>query len=327
MIEHLEQRENMALPDAVAALSSLPGAPHSLLIDIDGDIAREWSTTKIVTTPPYAGTVDDMMELFAIVSEDYSPFAINVTFNEALAGVRPMRVVVGGDGSWWFGALGVAKYREYQSTATQPAAFVFAEHAGNHPRAVADAVSHEAGHAFGLLHTIDANGNPATGDARLSPIMGFNTGSDRATWSTGIDDNGLYQDDVQVLGSVLGFRPDDAPDLWATPIVVSGHVSGIVNSVMDRDQYSFYASGPTRITLELPPHNNLSAGLELRTTGASLLKRLDAVVDSTTIERTLAPGWYRLTIGTSPREAGNLGRYGITIESGEAVATLLEKKR
>src|SRR5262249_12715520 len=123
-------------------------------------------------------TDDELSAIYYIwkhAAEDFSPFNINVTT------VRPAKigyptsieVLIGGDGAW-FGNPGYIA-----GLGGGNAAVVFSEAMGNAVREMAEVVSHEAGHAFGLFHqsSFDANGNlvatyyegPGDGTA---PIMG-----------------------------------------------------------------------------------------------------------------------------------------------------------
>src|SRR5262249_41757939 len=141
---------------------------------------------------------------------------------------------------------------------------------------VANTVSHEAGHAFGLLHhhLLNADGTLQNeydpGSGNWSPIMGDSMNLDpkggvgpvtRHTWSIGMTgevgtysqstvfgnipiatyDDRQIEVDSNVLGAVLGFRADDFGDdiANATPLNMSGG-EGAVNGIVGLRQFDVF---------------------------------------------------------------------------------------
>lgn len=316
-LETLEKRAQLA-----AEFASLPGAPWTILVDLDGAENVRFDSGRVFDIPAYGGTEADVDRIMALVSEDWAPFNVNVTNSPALASGRTLRVCVGGY-SQYYGVGGVAVLGTMLESHYPDVAFVFSAAQGEDPRAVGDRISHEAGHAFGLLHqslwvsgTLVNDYRSAVAPYALAPIMGGMDSRDRATWSAGLNDNGVWQDDVAKLGSVLGFRPDEP-----TTTIVSGF-SGLLNGPIDRDVFKVFCRGVTRVSLSLPRDHNAVAAIELRSAS-----NVRIGFDSSVLVRNLPAGWYTITVGGWASDVGNMGRYAVSIESEETAAVLLGEKR
>src|SRR5262245_12627104 len=163
----------------IPPLSSLPGAPVSLNLDFDGhpQAGNVIGGVDHVDTPPFnvVGTPKDdndpsrfskkeqdvIRAVWAIVAEDFAPFNINVTTVEPTDATRNLRVAIGGDGLWYKGgeAGGASEIGSFTNNAPN-IAYVFPVIKPGLPGAgttakifwIGNAVSHEAGHSFGLLH-------------------------------------------------------------------------------------------------------------------------------------------------------------------------------
>lgn len=240
----------------IPALNSLPGAPVSLFLDFDGHLqsGNVIGGKEFVETPVFnvVGTPKDdndpcsfskheqdvIRAVWAIVAEDYAPFNINVTTVEPTDATRNLRIAIGGDGLWYKGgeAGGTSHINSFTDDAPN-VAYVFPVVKPGLPGAgttlsagwIGNAVSHEAGHSFGLRHQSLGAATPlgwikveeynssktATG-GRM--IMGALTDSDgkpfqeRFVWWRGTDPHGNIQDDMAVLARAengFGLRADD----------------------------------------------------------------------------------------------------------------------
>lgn len=170
--ESLEER--MLLSPNVFHLESDPGAPASLYLDFDGHFEASWGQGRYlnVTTPAYdlggnpgnfnANERAAIREIWERVSEDFAPFNINVTTNNPgnFADGISLCVAIGGQWNGWLGepAGGIG----YVGSFTDPNfintvySFVASDTGFNYTRSfIADTISHEAGHAFGLYHQSD----------------------------------------------------------------------------------------------------------------------------------------------------------------------------
>ena len=283
--------QQMGLP----MLDSLPGAPATIYLDFDGNFLNSWSTSgqtfTNVSTPVWdmdgnktnfnAAEQAVIKEVWARVAEDYAPFNINVStdYYGSFDNGKALQVAIGGDNNDWLhlNASGISSIGSFQDD--QPN-IVFAfdlvawAKAGvkdgegrsmNGPGALANTITHEAGHSFGLLHhsTYDAQRRLVDeydpGSSNWTPIMGNNLADDRTTWAFLPSDQGanLWQDDMAVIGGTtngFGFRGDDHGNTLATadPLVRQGTAysilnpltgKGIINQPNDKDFFKFTAPG------------------------------------------------------------------------------------
>jgi hypothetical protein len=196
--ERLEGRLVLSgdITGGIPPLSSLPGAPANLYLDFDGDIDPIG-----VLRPPFdfdhspglsAGERAVIREAWARVAEQFSPFNLNVTTVDPgvddIAG-RTLHVDIGG--TLGEGALGLAQLGTFTSGQHNR---VWVSNLDS-PLLLADVISHEAGHGFGLQHQsrFDANGNKTSeyrgvsGDVAL--VMGPIT-TKRVLWWTGPNSTG-----------------------------------------------------------------------------------------------------------------------------------------
>ncbi|MCA9264649.1 MAG: hypothetical protein KDA60_12400, partial [Planctomycetales bacterium] len=161
-------------------LHSNPGAAHTIYLDFNGHVTSgtSWNGSfnggADITTAAYdfdgntASFSDAELEriqyIWQRVSEDFSPFDVNVTTEaptlDALIKSGSgdtdwgVRVVIGGSSSDWYGASagGVAYYNSFNWNTDTPV-FVFEAQLGNGAeKYTAEAVSHEVGHSLGLAH-------------------------------------------------------------------------------------------------------------------------------------------------------------------------------
>src|SRR5262249_20765732 len=173
----------------------------------------------------------NITRIWRYVAEDFAPFNINVTTVQPanLGHGCTQKIDIGGDGSWLDVVAGGVSYIGSFTGTTPNLSFVFPANLGNgYPKYVGDASSHEAGHAFGLLHQsqYDSNGikiaeyytGPGDGTA---PIMGSSYYSDLSRWwvGTASDSATHIQDDMAIIANTtnnFGYRADDVGDTIAT---------------------------------------------------------------------------------------------------------------
>lgn len=270
--EHVEEPDGEPAPpiastegDDAFELHSRPGAPRTIYLDFDGH-----TVTGAGWTGPYTGgancyadsfTTDGDGSTFSVgeraiiksvwerVSEDYAPFAVDVTTEEPDAarlvrtnysdlefGTRALitsattvcsngktlyqSVCPGGCGGVAY--VGVFDYSEPWHSAYQPA-LVFSNALSNSAKNVAEATSHEVGHNLGLNHDGATTGCGTGGLSACSyyygqnmwaPIMGVGYNKPVVQWSKGdysIATN--TQDDLAVMQSYgLDLMNDDHGD-------------------------------------------------------------------------------------------------------------------
>jgi Ca2+-binding RTX toxin-like protein len=360
----------------VPALSSKPKATKKLYIDFDGDTTPQWTGVNFQpgTTPAFdangdpssfsSGEVDLMRQVWADVAEKYSPFDIDVTTvaPPSLADNVAFRIVVGGDGTWYnlnrapgtSIASGVAIIGGFVSPAYSNTGYVFSALVPAWPtnvQFVAETVAHEAGHGFGLSHIWGRNASNAwqeysPGDANTVPIMGLSNfaPAKRGTWVIGpIGTNGTapQQNDVQVLGTVIGYGAADNDDTQGTATLLTPDgtnvlaASGVINKVTDVDYYKFDArSGDLRIRLDaVTPRYMLDAIVELRNSAGTVLASASTNNNPSAelVQQNAAAGQYYVSVRSANRLPGDIGQYKLSasITNGRSltdVAGLLDGK-
>ncbi len=330
---------------SIPALNSLLGAAASVYLDFDGNYEPSWGSYGSVTTPVYDRDGDPSSfsdsELSAIeqiweqVSEDFSPFDLNVTTVEpsSFANGVAVRVSIGGDGAWTGGSYGGIAYVNSFTNSVVNTVFVFPDHLSNgNPKFVAEASSHETGHSFGLNHQSQYNSSgqklaeyytgPGNGTA---PIMGNSYSATRGLWwyGTSSEGPGVMQDDLATISRAqngFGYRPDDYGNTAATAAPIpslDGHLqaSGVITTISDLDYFAFDTdAGQVTLTLTLPAQNNLDARLELRNADGTLITS-DAPTDSfgAMIVADLQAGSYRVVVA-SQGNYGDIGQYTLTAD-------------
>ena len=219
----------------------------------------------------YSGLESDFIrEVFAIVAEDFAPFDVDVTTenpgedaitrsneDDDAYGTRALvtssdvalNAVCGGQCS------GVAILDAFdaarQHTALQPA-FVFSQtQSSQTPRPIAETISHEVGHNFGLRHDGKFGAEYYEGHGIWAPIMGFSDFVPVSQWS-----NGAYtgatssQDDVSVIaGNGAPRVPDEDGGTVGSAATSIPSGGAIIASRTDVDVFAVGScAGPLTIT-------------------------------------------------------------------------------
>ncbi len=347
LLDTIPAEQPAATSPVAAPLSSLPqlhsnaSASAKLFLDFDGHFESNWGGDLNVSTPAFSqdgdvnsftnGELAAIEEIWARVAEDYAPFNIDVTTVDPGNQANQVTAVIAIGGSYddWFGspAGGVAYVGGFYNGAPN-VGYVFENDLSGHPRYIAEASSHEAGHLFGLLHqslwsgsTLVEEYNP--GNANWAPIMGNSYSSARSTWHNGATDvsSSSFQNDVAVIANSnngFGQKSDDygntipfAADLPAVGTEVN--LAGIIERNADVDMWEFSTSGgQVSMTLAVAPFGpNLDAIMELRNaSNAVLFSSAPAGSFGASITATLAAGTYYL-VARSNGVYGNIGQYSI----------------
>jgi hypothetical protein len=343
----LKVRADSSYTSTVPVFNSLPGAADTLFLDFDGHSASDswgtytiapydWSGNAAEWTPGERAAIENV---WRVVSEDYSPFNINVStsyagsFNNGVA----HRQVIGNSGGaevGFGGALGVAFINSYTGgSSSNNTAFTFANSfssyvgsGGNSGQIGAKAVemgntsSHEFGHALNLRHY--GGTNPQTNGIMHTPDFGLS----RERWKTGLTHSGetpvITQDDVAVISNAtntFGYRADDHGNTRPTATAMSsgGGVltsSGIIGQTSDVDFFSFTTSGLTTLSVSMLEHvANLDAELYLYDSAGTLLASNDPGASIfASLSQSLSSGTYYAEV-RSDAGAGEIGLYTLTV--------------
>ncbi len=373
-LESLEARRNMAL--TVPAFSSLPGANHTIYLDFDGHVTTgtSWNSSYGVTSinsPAYSTDTDaanfSAAELATIervyrrVAEDFAPFQVNVTtvapaaddlMKSSSTDTRwGVRAVITKDVAFNCGCGGIAYIDSFNWSSDTP---VFVFNTGE--VGVAEAASHEVGHALGLSHDGTATAGyyqgHGSGTTSWAPIMGVGYYVNVSQWDKGeyfgSNNSGAganYNkgpDDLAVITGYNGFsyKSDTVGNTLATAsaLAISGTSvsgSGVIEQRGDLDYYSF-TTGAGAVTINLNPAT-LGANLDIQaqlydSTGTLLATSNPVDALNASFNLTLTEGTYYLAVDgagvgdptanppTGYTDYASIGQYSI---SGSVVASSL----
>ncbi|MFC1886908.1 PKD domain-containing protein, partial [Thermodesulfobacteriota bacterium] len=356
-------------------LHSSPGADHIIYLDFDGHTTTgtTWNSAYGISTivsPPYdidgdpysynATEIERIQKAWQIVSEDFRPYNVDVTTEDP--GPAALSDSGGGDTQWGTRVVitddtfadcncgGHAYIGSFDDSQDEPVFVYNSSLAG-----VAEASSHEVGHALNLSHDGTSSATyyqgHGTGETGWAPIMGASYYKPVTQWSKGeyYDANnggpdanyGNGPDDLAVIASLtngngFGYRPDDHGNSrqTATPMMVNGTAisgAGMIEQTYDVDVFSFTTGeGPVSLSIVgAEPLTNLDVLASLYDSADNLVATSDpSSLVAASLDLTLDAGTYYLYIectgtgnpwSSSPTgytEYGSLGKYTV---SGTAV--------
>jgi hypothetical protein len=339
----------------VPKLSSFPSAAPTIFLDFDGHTVQYagWQSGNAFVCAPAALSAYQISEIFNRVSEDYRPFAVNITTDSTKFLAAPIaqriRIIVTPT-SAWYNAPGVA-YTNSFTWGDDASGFVFSDKLSNNPKKIAEGCSHESGHALGLSHqsTYNAscvitqlyNSGFGTGETSWAPIMGSSYINNMTGWNNGPTpyDCIITQDNISIIttNNGFGFRADDFDETMnnsTTSINPNAiNISGIITTTTDKDAFKITMSETSNLHLEATPFNigtnddgaNLDIMLSLYNSSNVLIRSYNPIsIMNVVIDTTLAIGTYYLVIdGTGNNNAsqyGSLGSY--TLSGSKAVLAI-----
>ena len=311
--------------NGLVPLQSLRGAAAVAYLDYDGEIVGSWGG---VEAAPFSITNEELLEVWERVSEDFAPFTINVTTDEAVfLAANPtsrIRCIVTPTADASPGGGGVAYLDSFNWDGDTPCWAFY--RAG---KSAAEAISHEIGHTLGLSHDgIDEPGETGTnyysghgsGKTSWAPLMGVGYYSDLTQWSKG---DYAYatntEDDLAIIttqNNGVVYRVDDhgntliaASELEVYP---DGSVQGrgILEQGTDIDAFRFTTNGGS-VNLAVEPMDegaNVDLSLSLiNQAGTTLLSDQPAASITAAISGTLSPGDYAVRVSPASKGTASSG--------------------
>lgn len=335
--------DNDTAPSNVPVLNSRLGATAVLYIDLDGEYVTNtyWNTYENNGQPIDAPGVSDsysqskMTNIWSRVAEDYEPFNVNVTTDEAVYLAAPqnrrMRCIVTPYYQWFGAAGGVAYLDSFVWTGDTPC-WVFSGLLNNDAKSIAEATSHEFGHTLGLYHDggtgtgyYEGHGSGVTSWA---PIMGVGYYVNLVQWSKGeYSGANNTEDDLAIITSQNGFgyRNDDHGNSTSSATTVSGSsASGVIEIRSDVDVLAFSTtggSGSISVT-GAAPSSNLDILLQVYNGSGQLVASSNPADQLTaSVSVSLSSGTYYVHVsgvgkgdllGTGYSDYASLGAYSVT---------------
>lgn len=249
-------------------LSSNPNATAKLVLDFDGNFLASWGGKQNVTTPAYDIDGDkttfsdqeiaNIRAIWERVAEDFAPFNVDVTTIDpgVLTDKVVAKIAIGGSYSDWYGSsAGGTSYIGGFSNAAPNVGFAFEDSLGNgNVKYTSEAISHEAGHLFGLQHQAKWDGTTFVtaynqGNSAWAPIMGVGYYSAVTTWYNGPTSasSTSFQDDMAIIAGAnngFGYRVNPNGSM-ATAINLDSafNVKSLIAQNTDKQFWKFTTTG------------------------------------------------------------------------------------
>jgi Bacterial Ig domain len=312
---------------------------HAPAFSTDADVAN-FSASELAA----------IQEIWARVAEDFAPFQVDVTTENPgeaafLAGGTAIRALISTNidattGQQWYPNAGGVAYRNCWYWTNGTPVWVFANRLGGSTKNIAEAASHEVGHAFDLTH--DGRTSPqeayytghGSGQTGWAPIMGTGYTKELVQWSRGEYANANNtEDDTAKINAALTYAVDDHGNtsVAATQLLVSANGtfahSGLIATRTDVDAFKF-ATQAGNISLNVDPFDfasgkaNLDVEMRLLNSQGNVVATVNnANAINVALSTTLPKGIYTVVLDGigKPAVAGDegysdyasLGKYAI----------------
>ena len=343
---------------------SKPGAAWTIYLDFDGAFVSS-SFWRIAARQTRGLTIDAdasnfnaderavVSRIWGRVAEDWAPFDVNVTTEQpfpmsstvlwSIIGERPQDMGFGPE------VGGVSLFCLcYMPFGPQTPTFTFWRPWGATDHStIADVITQENGHMFGLLHDgrlldscpscfVEYYGGHGAGATSWGPVMGAPNRRNVTQWSRGEYANAVnptspfgfppveLQDDIAIIAGKLGFRADDFGDTPGTALPLSLPTNGYITSTTDADVFALPRANDVRIVVtpfragELEDGGNLDVAIEIvNSAGVIVASADDPDQTAATLSALLPAGQHYLRVKPSFSPDNypvydSLGQYTVT---------------
>jgi Metallo-peptidase family M12B Reprolysin-like len=315
-----------------------PTNPGIIMLDFDGHMVSgtNWNGGATINCAPANLSSEAMSRIITRVGNDYIPFNITITTDEAIYNAAPanrrMRVIL--TETWeWFGQAGGVAYRGSFTWGNNTPCFVFTSLLNYNEKHIGEAASHEAGHTFGLRHQATYSGSvltsaynygTGTGEIAWAPIMGCGYYRNLSTWHNGPTEvsSTSSQDETAMISGLVGYRTDDFTNTSTGARALTSLWTGIINNSTDIDFFSVDITTPKNLSVKpvnIGPGNeagNLDLVLNIYNTSGQLISTINDPLTLNAVT-TLNPGQYYVSVTTVANayaaRYGMIGRYTIML--------------
>jgi hypothetical protein len=327
----------------VPKLSSYPVAAPTIFLDFDGQTVQTpaWQSGNAFICAPSTMNAAQITDIFNRVSEDYRPFAVNITTDSTVYFAAPpaqrVRMIITSTSAWMPGVGGTTYIGSFTWGSETPG-FIFEDRISYNPKNIAECCTHESGHAVGLSHQArydsscnlleQYNSGTGTGQTSWAPVMGNSYAKNMTGWSDGPTPYGctLIEDNLTTITTQNGFgyRADDYAETMNASTTnlnpVSFSMPGLISTPTDKDAFKLVLTQSGPYHMEANPYsvgaNNDGADLDIMlsiyNSAGTLIQAYNPIdAMNVTVDTTLNAGTYYITIsGAGNNNTSNYGSLG-----------------
>jgi hypothetical protein len=355
------------LPNGLPVHHSKPGALWTIYLDFDGESrfsSNAWGifnraiTGLTIDTDTLTFNADEqavISRMWGRVAEDWAPFDVDVTTERpdsigstvlwSIVGRSPLELgfpsFVGGVSLF---DLGYVPFGLQTPTFTFWQPFGATDHS-----TIADVITQENGHMFGLLHDglltstggiIEYYGGHGTGPTSWGPVMGAPLARNVTQWSRGEYPGGVNplfgipwptQDDIAIIAGKLGFRADDFADAISGAGQLAQPTAGFITSTADVDVFALPLANDVHIEItpfragELTDGGNLDVAADILDAAGNVVATVDDVTETAaalTADLPSTPHFLRVRASFDPANYPAYASLGAYTVSGTFVRTV-----